>query len=177
MTTFVTVAVLTLAAGDPPAMPTPTKEHAWLNQLAGEWVCEAEAVMEPGKPPIKCKGTESVRSLGGFWTVGELKSEMMGVPMTGVMTLGYDAKLKKYVGTWVCSADGHLWKYEGTLDAAGKVLTLDTEGPDMTDPTRTAKMKDVIELKGPDQKVLTSHVQGPDGKWVRFMTLTAKRKK
>lgn len=177
MTTFAVVAVLALAVGDTPAMPTPTKEHAWLKQLTGEWVCDSEAILEPGKPPIKCQWTETVRSLGGFWAVNEMKSEMMGVAVTGVMTLGYDARTKKYVGTWILSLDGYLWKYEGTLDAAGKVLTLNTEGPDMTDPSKIVKMKDVIELTGPDSKVMTSHVQKPDGQWVKFMTLSAKRKK
>ena len=179
--TTLAVAALVLAGGvraaDPPTPPAPTKEHGWLKQLEGEWVTEAEMVMGPGQPSVKCKGTESVRSLGGFWTVGEMKSDFMGTPMTGIMTLGYDPKAGKYVGTWVCSADGHCWKYEGTVDAAGKVLTLNTEGPDMTAPGKLAKMKDVIEIKDKDHKVLTSLMQGEDGKWVTFMTMTSRRKK
>ena len=174
------VVTLVLAAGvwaaDPPKPPPPTKEHEWLKQLEGEWVTEAEMMMGPGQPPMKCKGTEVVRSLGGFWTLGEMKTDMMGTPVTGIMTLGYDPAAKKYVGTWVCSIEGHFWKYEGTLDAAGKVLTLNTEGPDMTAPGKLAKMKDVIEIKDKYHKVLTSHMQGPDGKWVQFMTMDARRK-
>ena len=42
----------------------PQKEHQWLQKLVGEWTCESEATMEPGKPPERFKGTESVRSLG-----------------------------------------------------------------------------------------------------------------
>jgi hypothetical protein len=96
--------------------------------------------------------------------------------MSGIMTIGYDPQTKKYVGTWVCSADGHLWKYEGTLDATGKVLTLNTEGPDMSAPGKTAKMKDVIEIKDKDHRVLTSSMQTQDGKWVQFMTMNVRRK-
>lgn len=182
MKTSATLAVVALVlaggvrAADPPMPPAPTKEHEWLKQLEGEWVTEAEMVMAPGQPPVKCKGTEVVRALGGFWTVGEMKTEMMGMPITGIMTLGYDAKAKKYVGTWVCSCDGHFWTYEGTLDAAGKVLTLNTEGPDMTAPGKTAKMKDVIEIKDKGHKVMTSHIQGADGKWTQFMTTHMRRK-
>jgi hypothetical protein len=175
-----TVVTLVLAGGvwaaDTPEMPKPQKEHEWLKQLEGEWVTDAECVMAPGQPPTKCKGTETVRMLGGFFSIGEMKADMMGIPMTGIMTIGYDAKAKKYVGSWVCSVEGHFWKYEGTLDDSGKVLTLNTEGPDMTAPGKMAKMKDVIEIKDKNHRVMTSHMQGPDGKWVQFMTMNARRK-
>lgn len=163
------------ASSQEPKMPAPEKEHEWLKQLAGEWVTEAEAIMEPGKPPVKCKGSDKTSMLGGFWSLSEINGEMMGTPVHGRMTIGYDPKIKKYVGTWVCSVDGHMWKYEGTV--AGNVLTLETEGPDPTNPGKTCKMKDVIEIKGPDHKMLTSSMQGPDGKWITFMTMNSKRKK
>jgi hypothetical protein len=171
------VVAVAVGRAEDPMMPAPQKEHQWLKQLAGEWETEAEMVMEPGKPPLKCTGTETVRTLGGFWLVGEMKSNVMGIPVTGVMTVGYDNAKKKYVGTWVCSMEGHLWKYEGEVDSAGKVLTLNTEGPDMTKPGKMCKMKDVLEVKGPDHVVLTSHMLTEDGKWVQFMTMTKKRKK
>ena len=175
-----TVVLLLLAggarAGEQPKQPAPHKEHDWLNQLVGEWVTESEAVMGPGQAPLKSKWSEVVRSLGGFWTIGEMKSDMMGTPVTGIMTLGYDAKTKKYIGSWVCSTDGQLWKYEGTVDATGKVLTLNTEGPNIAAPDKTAKMKDVIEIKSKDHRTLTSYMLGDDGKWVPFMTMNARRK-
>jgi Protein of unknown function (DUF1579) len=178
-TTLATFALLLTGgvwAADVPQPPKPQKEHEWLKQLEGEWVTDSEAVMGPGQPPVKCKGTESVRSLGGFFTIGEMKADFMGTPVTGIMTIGYDPKVKKYVGSWVCSMDGHLWKYEGSLDATGKTLTLNTEGPDMSNPGKMCKMKDVIEIKDKDHKVLTSWMQGPDGGWVQFMTMHARRK-
>ena len=56
----------------------PQKEHGWLQKLVGEWTSEAEATMEPGKPPETFRGTESVRSLGGLWVLAEGQGEMPG---------------------------------------------------------------------------------------------------
>ena len=164
-------------AEDPFKPPAPRKEHELLKHFAGEWETEGEMVAGPGMPPVKSKGTESAKLLGDFWIVSELKGECMGVQMTGVMTVGYDAKKQKYVGTWVCSMCDWLCHYEGTVDATGKVLTLECEGPSPADPTKLVKMKDVTELKDKDHRVLKSYLQTEDGKWVQFLTMTATRKK
>jgi hypothetical protein len=42
------------------------QEHQWLQQLVGEWTYETEATMQPSQPPLKCKGSERVRSLGSL---------------------------------------------------------------------------------------------------------------
>ena len=152
-------------------MPAPQKEHQWLKQLEGEWETQAEMVMEPGKPTVKTKGTESVRSLGGFWSLTEMKC--FGIPVTGVMTVGYDAQKKKYVGTWVCSMSDWLCTYEGSVD--GRVLTLECEGPNPL-TGKMVKMKDVIEIKDKDHRTLTSSLQTADGKWLTFMTMHVRRK-
>jgi hypothetical protein len=156
----------------------PQKEHQWLQKLVGEWTFEVEATMEPGKPPEHFKGTESVRSIGGLWIVAEGQGEMPGGgAATTMMTLGYDPQKKRYLGTWVGSMMTHLWLYDGALDAAGKVLTLDTKGPNMAAEGKMAKFKDVIELKSDDHRVLTSHMLGDDGKWHHFMTANYRRQK
>jgi hypothetical protein len=108
-------------------------EHAWLQKLVGEWTAEMECSMGPDQPKVKSTGTETVRSVGGLWTLGEGKGEGPdGAPMASFMTLGYDPKKGKFVGTFIASMMTHLWKYEGTLNAARTVLTLDTEGPDFS---------------------------------------------
>ena len=174
------MAVISLAgwavADDSPQPATPQKEHDWLKQLEGEWIANSEAIMAPGQPPVKSQGTETIRTLGDLWSVNEIKGEFAGVPLSGIMTVGYDPKIKKYVGTWICSMDSNLVKYVGELDAAGKMLTLDTEG---TNPMtgKPVKMKDTIQFKDADTKVMVSSMLGDDGKWVPFMTITSTRKK
>src|SRR5262245_61194257 len=155
--------VAVLQAQDAPKFPTPQKEHKWLEQFAGEWESEGEMIPEPGKPPLKVTGAESARMLGGFWMISEGKNTCMGMTFTSLMTLGYDPDKKKYVGTWVDSVFNYMWKYEGTLDEAGKVLTLLAEGPCPMAPGKIGKFKDVMEIKSKDHRVLTSFMQGDDG--------------
>lgn len=166
-------AASTAFAVDPPQPPPVEKEHKWLAQLAGEWETAAEAMIEPGKPPMKCTGTENARMIGNHWIVSEINNKEFG--MTGIMTVGYDPAKKKFIGTWVDSMSNHMWKYEGSLDETGKILTLEAEGPNMAEPGKMAKYRDVTEVKSKDHKVLTSSIL-MDGKWVQFMTMDAKRK-
>src|SRR5690606_19891634 len=93
-------------------MPKPTKEHDWLQKFVGEWESEVEIVMDPSQPPMLGKGTESTRMIGGAWIVAQGSSEMMGEPFESVLTLGYDPRRQKYVGTWIDSMSGFLWIYE-----------------------------------------------------------------
>ena len=155
----------------------PQKEHEWLQKLVGEWTYESECSMEPGKPPEKFAGSETVRSLGGLWILCEGSGEMPGGGLaTTLMTLGYDPKKKQYVGTWVGSMMTHLWIYEGSLDAEEKVLTLSSEGPNCMAEGKMAKFRDVIEVKSPDHRVLTPHMLGDDGEWRPLMTVNYRRK-
>jgi hypothetical protein len=81
------------------------------------------------------------------------------------------------VGTFIASMMTSLWVYDGELDAAEKVLTLNADGPSFTDPTRTAKYQDMIEIVSDDHHILSSQVLGDDGRWLRFMTAHYHRKK
>ena len=159
----------TLYAQDIPELPKPQKEHEWLKQLEGEWTSKSETVPAPGEEAIVATGTEKVRSLGGFFTIGEAESDMMGFKVNSIMTLGYDPMTKKYVGTWVDSCMGYLWKYEGTLDESGKTLVLDTEGPDMQNPGKLAKYRETITFESKDHRTFTSSVQGENGQYVTFV--------
>ncbi len=158
-------------------MPEPQREHQWLQRLVGEWTFEAECSAGKDQPPMKSKGTEVVRSLGGLWTVGEGEGEMPGGgKCQSIMTLGYDPQSKRFVGTFVASVMTHLWPYSGSLDAAEKVLTLDSEGPSFADDGSMAKYQDIIEFLSDDHRLLRSQFQGADGQWHQFMQAHYRRK-
>lgn len=159
-------------------MPAPIEEHAWLQQLVGEWDLNSTMSMGPGTEPIRSTGREKISALGGFWIVCENEGEMPGMgEMQARMTLGYDPLKGKFLGTWVDSHTSHMWVYSGSLDAGKQLLTLDAIGPDFSDPSQSANYRDAIQLDGRDHKVITSSVQGDDGKWTSFISIDCRRTK
>lgn len=156
-----------------PEFPAPTAEHAWLTQLAGEWESTTEHFMAPDQPSTTAKGTETVRSIGGFWIVAENKSSAMGMDYTGILTIGYDPEEEQFVGTWIDSMTSLLWHYKGSLDSARRVLTLYTEGPGMTG--EICQFRESIELKSADHKVFTSQMLQEDGEWFTMMRAEYRR--
>ena len=154
--------------------PEPRQEHRWLDRLVGEWTIEMECRMGPDQPTSTQRGTESVRSLGGLWTVGEGQNEMPeGGTAGSLMTLGFDPNSGHYVGTFVASCMTQLWTYAGTGE--GNRLTLDADGPSFTGEG-TSKYRDCIEFLDDDHRVLTSQCLGDDGEWHLFMTAHYRRK-
>lgn len=148
----------------------PQHEHDWLQKLVGNWTCETECSMGPDQAPMKWKGRETTRTLGGLWVICEGEGEMPdGDVGRTVMTLGFDPSRSLFVGSFVGSMMTHLWLYEGSLDASEKVLTLNAEGPDMTQK-RMAMYHDIIEIVSDDHRMLSSEIQLEDGSWHRFMT-------
>jgi hypothetical protein len=154
----------------------PQQQHEWLHQLIGRWAYEHEASVEPGQPPQSFTGLETVRSLGGLWVVCEGEGEMPGGGTARtIMTLGYDSMKEQFVGTFIGSMMSNLWIYEGALDAGGKALVLECEGPSMAGDGSLAKYRDTLEFQSRDERLLTSHRLGEDGQWRPFMTATYRR--
>jgi hypothetical protein len=155
----------------------PTKEHAWLQQLLGDWTYEGECYGGPDQPPMKSSGTETVRPLGDFWIVAEGKGEMPGGGEgKTMMTLGYDVDKKCYQGTWVGSMMPKLWVYECSMDADKRILTLAADGPSMSGDGSMQRYEDIIEIVDKDHRILRARALGSDGKWNQFMQTNYRRK-
>ncbi|MEW5797009.1 MAG: DUF1579 domain-containing protein [Candidatus Zixiibacteriota bacterium] len=152
------------------------KEHAWLRRMVGGWTYEIEACMKPGEAPVKFGGREVVRSAGDIWIIADGEGEMPGGG-TGktMLTAGYDTRSNRFVGSWVGSMMTYLWVYEGELDSAQKVLTLNCEGPDFMGDSGTLKYKDVHTLISDNERTLTGNVLGKDGKWTEMMMCKYRR--
>ncbi|MBX9909246.1 MAG: DUF1579 domain-containing protein [Beijerinckiaceae bacterium] len=154
----------------------PQKEHEWLQQLVGDWVSEMDCSMGPGQPRSKSKGKETVRSLGGLWTLGEGEGEMPdGNIGQTLITLGFDPAKGRFVGSFVGSMMTHQWHYDGTLDDSGKVLTLDTEGPSFDEDGAIKPYRDVVTIVSRDHRMLSSHMPDGNGGWTEFMTAHYRR--
>lgn len=151
--------------------PKPAEEHDWLQQLVGDWTFENDCMAGPDQPRMKTTGKESVRSIGGLWTVGEGEGEMPGTGdlHRSIMTLGFDPTTGRFVGSFISSMMTKFWLYDGFLDEDGKKLVLEAEGPAMTGDA-VALYRDVIEMVVPDHKRMVSFIKGDDGGWTEFMT-------
>lgn len=155
---------------------TITPEHRWLHRLVGEWTSEVECIMAPGEAAMTMRGRETVSPLGDAWIIGRGEGEMPGGG-TGhtVLTLGYDPAKGRFVGSFIGSMMTMMWIYDGALDAEGRVLTLDSQGPDFGTPGRVALYQDIIEMDSPDARIMRSRMQVADGAWHPVMTARYRR--
>ena len=150
----------------------PTEHHRWLMQFVGEWEMTSKG---PGPDGTEATHTirEVVRSLGGLWVLSEWTGDMGGVDMHGVMMIGYDPGKQAYVGSWAGAPMTNIFVYHG--QRAGGVLTLDTEGPDFNDPSKIVPFQDIVEMRGPDERSITSQYRDSEGNWVPFMRAVSTR--
>ncbi len=148
---------------------SPQVEHHWLDTLVGEWTSESECRIGPDQPPMKSEGRMSIQSFGGLWIIaeGEATGPDGGLSKS-LMTIGYDPQQGRYVGTFIATMMANLWVYSGAVDASGKKLVLDTEGPRF-DQTGLGKYQDIVEIVSADHWILSSQILNDDGVWQPFM--------
>ena len=170
-TAFALTAALLVAASaaQEPEVARPSGGHAWLQHLVGEWSIVAESRMTPDAEPSRHESTETVRQIGELWIVSEQSAEFAGMPFSSLMTLGYDPEREVFIGSWIDSSSSYFWNYVGTLDESGKVLTLETEGPSITEPGKRLAYRDVHTLVGPGHRTMHSMMKAEDGSWTTFM--------
>lgn len=152
----------------------PVEQHAWLRRLVGEWSFQGECAGKPGEEPMRSTGVEVVRPIGGLWIVGESTGDMPGGgPCTTLLTVGFNPKTGRFVGTWIGSMMAHLWVYDGWLE--GDELTLEAEGDSFEDPTKVTKYRDITTLVNNNERRFRAMMLTTDGEWKQIMSSVYRR--
>ena len=142
----------------------------WLKQFEGSWQSVTNVPTQDGSPAKTQKGSMKSASVGKQWVVNKFDGEIDGTSFQAVQTLGYDVEKKRFVGTWIDSVASYTWKYEGEVDATGKKLTLNAEGPDWNDPKITRRFRDVYEFKSATEIAVQSQMFNDKKEWETYMT-------
>jgi hypothetical protein len=153
----------------------PADQHRWLQQFVGAWTCQGKCMMGPDQPVHESTGRETVRRLGNLWIMGEGTVDAPGQAPDAesdrtILTLGFDPQRGRFVGTFTASNMTHMWQYDGSLDAAGKVLTLNTTGPNFV-AGGMAYYQDIIERIDENHRTLRSRMLGEDGQWRQIVEM------
>jgi hypothetical protein len=155
---------------------TPGDMHKWMAKHVGTWEAEVSSWMGPGDP-VKSKATDIVTmTMNGLYQIGNYSGTMMGMPFLGQSTLAYDNAKKQFVLTWIDNfGSGIIWM-TGMYDE--KTKTMKFKGK-QTDPM-TGKDSDIRQeqvFMDDDTYTMTMYGAGHDGKEMKFMEGTFKRKK
>lgn len=155
---------------------SPLPQHAWLQQLVGDWTYESRYSQGSDGPPMLSAGREHVEAFGDLWVVGEMQGTLPdGGAMRGRISLGYDPDKGKFVGTWIGTPMASMFVYEGELDDDERELTLNCTGPSMLDPSRTAHYRDIITLNEDGTRSMRSRFRDDKGNWHEFMHMHFRR--
>ena len=155
-----------------------TEEHKGLATEVGEWDAEITLWYTPDAEPVKSKGMETNRMLGGVWLISDFEGEAAGEKFQGHMQLGYDPQKKKYVGTWIDTMSPYLQTMEGDYDKATHTSTMLSKGVDIQ-TGKPSTSKNITRYEGEDAKTFEMHMplEGQEGKWWKMMEIKYKRRK
>jgi hypothetical protein len=99
--------------------------HQWLkSRLAGSWTMQIKVYTGPGEPQL-ATGTAEVKAIhGDRFLAEEFTTNIMGKPMTGTVTFGYDNMRKRVTSNEIDSRGTTMTMLSGTLDEATHTVTL-----------------------------------------------------
>lgn len=149
---------------------TPTEQHEYLQKDVGTWT--GKMSLQQGGQKVEFPIREVNTSFGnGLW----LLSEFEAGPMKGRGTFGYDTHRKKFVGTWVDSANSFLNIAEGDFNEEENQLEMIYKGIDPA-TGQPNEMKGVTKLEGDDKRHFTMYSKAGE-EWVKAFTIVYERVK
>jgi len=156
---------------------TPGEQHKKLAALAGTWDVKVKMWMKPGDPPAESSGTATRSAiLGGRYLEEKFDGTFMGQPLQGMGMTGYDNVTKKYVASWADTAATGILQTTGSMDKAGKTLTMTGS---MADPVtkKSSVFREKITMTDDDHQTFEMWDAGADGKNHKIMEINYTRKK
>lgn len=146
--------ILTSAVARPSAQADP--DHARLAALAGTWDVELTFLLQPNTPPIKTKGTSTIRSiLGGLFIEETIEGTLNGRPFTTMAWTGYNTGTKQYEATRIASTNTARIVETGSYTAQTKQFELKADYPLAGE---TWHQRTVIQPLSPTSMVATSYL-------------------
>jgi hypothetical protein len=156
---------------------TPGDGQKKLEPLVGTFDAKVRMWMDPSRPPDDSAGT-SVNTwvLGDRFVQTRYEGVFLGEAFNGVGYTGYDNVMKKYQGTWMDTGSTAIMTSVGSIDAAGKVITMKATTSDpATGKVTTSDQK--ITIADNDHHTIEMWGKGPDGKTFKMMEIQYTRKK
>jgi len=156
---------------------TPGDGQKKLEPLVGTFDARVRTWMDPTKPPDDSTGT-SVNTwvLGDRFVQTKYDGVFLGETFNGIGYTGYDNVTKRYTGSWMDTASTAIMTSTGTIDAAGKVLTMKATTSDpATGKVTTSDQK--ITIVDNDHHTIEMWGKTPDGKAFKMMEIQYTRKK
>jgi len=153
-------------------MATPGAPHAELMARAGTWAVDYKYRMSPDADWTTAQGVVSSKPvLGGRYLMEEHAMEMMGLPMQGLLFLGFDNSTKEYTSLWMDTSSTWWVEARGTQGAEGATNMTGT----MKDiaGTRPYRMKSWKKADGAMEHEMYDTIGGRE---VLVMTYSSRRK-
>ena len=134
------------------------EQHEFLAKQEGDWNVRCSYSMGPDIEPMEVDGFEQSQMLGPFWLTTRFEADLLGSPMNGRGSTGYDPVRKVFLATWQDSSNPFLYTFEGYHDQENDILKLSGEN---YDPMRQVRSiyRSHIEYFGDDEKRLTLTVE------------------
>lgn len=153
------------------------ENHKLITDMAGSWKCISKFWMVPGSEPMVSEMTAEVTAImGGRFTQGKYKGNVMGQPFEGLEYMGYDNIKKKFVSSWIDNMGTALYTSAGELEPGTGVITLlGTADDPMTGKTK--KTRATIKIDGPDKHTFTFFETPDGGQEMRTMEIVYTRVK
>jgi hypothetical protein len=161
---------------DPTEFFTPGPMHKWLASFTGTWEADVISYMDPTKPDTSKLTQTYSMILNGLYQEAKLTGMMMGMPFEGRSLNGFDNARKKFQTTWMDNFSSGFTYMTGDYDSTSKTMNL--KGTQSNPSTgKDMGIREVMKIVDDNSYTLEMYGDGPDGKEIKFMEGTFKRKK